>query len=30
MTTPVPAEWSPHRAMWVGWPSHGELWEENK
>lgn len=25
----VPAEWSPHRAMWVGWPSHGELWEEN-
>jgi len=29
MTSPVPAEWSPHRAMWVGWPSHGELWEEN-
>ncbi|HYC67304.1 agmatine deiminase family protein [Brevundimonas sp.] len=29
MPTPVPAEWSPHRAMWVGWPSHGELWEEN-
>ena len=29
MTTPVPAEWSPHRAMWVGWPSHGELWEDN-
>lgn len=26
---PIPAEWSPHRAMWVGWPSHGELWEEN-
>ncbi len=25
----VPAEWSPHRAMWVGWPSHGELWEAN-
>jgi agmatine deiminase len=25
----VPAEWSPHRAMWVGWPSHAELWEEN-
>lgn len=29
MTPSVPAEWSPHRAMWVGWPSHGELWEEN-
>lgn len=27
--SPIPAEWSPHRAMWVGWPSHGELWEEN-
>lgn len=26
MTTPVPAEWSPHRAMWVGWPSHEEWW----
>ncbi|MFN3817187.1 agmatine deiminase family protein [Brevundimonas sp.] len=25
--TVIPAEWSPHRAMWVGWPSHGELWE---
>ncbi|MDI6624459.1 MAG: agmatine deiminase family protein [Brevundimonas sp.] len=29
MNTPVPAEWSPHRAMWVGWPSHAELWEDN-
>ncbi|WP_082525836.1 agmatine deiminase family protein [Brevundimonas sp. Root1279] len=29
MNTPVPAEWAPHRAMWVGWPSHGELWEDN-
>ena len=29
MTTHIPAEWSPHRAMWVGWPSHGDLWEEN-
>lgn len=29
MTAPIPAEWSPHRAMWVGWPSHGALWEDN-
>ena len=27
--TVIPAEWSPHRAMWGGWPSHGELWENN-
>jgi agmatine deiminase len=26
---PIPAEWSPHRAMWVGWPSHAGLWEDN-
>lgn len=25
----VPAEWSPHRAMWVGWPSHADLWQDN-
>ncbi|HEX7761850.1 MAG TPA: agmatine deiminase family protein [Caulobacteraceae bacterium] len=25
----VPAEWSPHRAMWVGFPSHAELWEDD-
>jgi agmatine deiminase len=25
----LPAEWSSHRAMWVGFPSHGDLWEEN-
>lgn len=29
MTQPIPAEWTPHRAMWVGWPSHADLWEEN-
>ncbi len=27
--SPIPAEWSPHRAMWVGWPSHAELWVDN-
>src|SRR5215469_3057748 len=27
MTRFVPAEWSPHRAIWVGFPSHAELWE---
>ena len=29
MTDPVPAEWSPHGAMWLGFPSHADLWEEN-
>ena len=29
MTAIVPAEWSPHRAMWLGFPSHAELWEDN-
>jgi agmatine deiminase len=27
MSLHIPAEWTPHRAMWVGWPSHGDLWE---
>jgi agmatine deiminase len=27
--SPVPAEWAQHRAMWVGFPSHEDLWEEN-
>ncbi len=22
----VPAEWSPHKAMWIGFPSHAEVW----
>jgi agmatine deiminase len=22
----VPAEWSPHRAMWLGFPSHADIW----
>ena len=26
MTLYVPAEWAPHRAMWVGFPSHADLW----
>ncbi|HEY3799371.1 MAG TPA: agmatine deiminase family protein [Caulobacteraceae bacterium] len=26
MTAAVPAEFSPHRAMWLGFPSHAELW----
>src|ERR1700740_2693760 len=25
----VPAEWTPHRAMWLGFPSHEELWQED-
>ena len=29
MIEPVPAEWSRHRAIWVGFPSHAALWEDN-
>ena len=29
MPRPVPAEWAPHRAFWVGFPSHADLWEDN-
>jgi agmatine deiminase len=25
----VPAEWEPHAATWVAWPSHDDLWQEN-
>jgi agmatine deiminase len=24
-----PAEWAPHAACWLAWPSHEELWQEN-
>ena len=29
MTFAVPAEWAPHKAMWLGFPSHAELWEDD-
>jgi agmatine deiminase len=29
MTLTVPGEWAPHAAMWLGFPSHGDLWEDN-
>ncbi|MES2724218.1 MAG: agmatine deiminase family protein [Pseudomonadota bacterium] len=29
MTVLVPAEWAPHKAMWLGFPSHAELWAED-
>lgn len=29
MSPTVPAEWAPHRAMWLGFPSHEDLWEDN-
>ncbi|MDB5456370.1 MAG: agmatine deiminase, partial [Caulobacter sp.] len=29
MTPTVPAEWASHRAMWLGFPSHEELWRED-
>jgi agmatine deiminase len=24
-----PAEWAPHEAVWIGWPSAADLWEDN-
>jgi agmatine deiminase len=29
MKVMVPAEWAAHRAMWLGFPSHAELWEDD-
>ena len=29
MSLVVPAEWAPHRAMWLGFPSHEEHWRED-
>ena len=29
MSLTVPGEWAPHSAMWLGFPSHGDLWEDN-
>ena len=27
MTARQPPEWAPHEFVWIGFPSHGELWE---
>jgi agmatine deiminase len=27
--SPIPAEWTPHKALWTAWPSDASLWEDN-
>jgi agmatine deiminase len=29
MSRVVPAEWAPHKAFWLGFPSHADLWAED-